>query len=402
MPEASLVREKLDQAVRLLNELGLDAWLTLVSETGLSRDPALVLIYPNEVTWLSAFLVTRSGERLAILGRYDAENAVRLGAYSQVIPYDQSARPLLADALHRVAPDRLAVNFSRDDPAADGLTYGLKLVLDEVLAEAGLGPERVVSSEAFLSSLRGRKTPAEVAAIRRAVSRTESMLDEVGPQIRPGVTERQLAAYLHQRMHAENLEPAWELQGDPIVNTGPSAEGPGHAGPTDRPVEPGHLVHFDFGLRLEGFCADIQRMWYVLRPGESQPPVEVQPVWEAVQAALSAGARALRPGKRGWEVDQAARDTLVERGMPEYLHAFGHHLGRAAHDGSTVLGPRWERYGRTPDGQIEAGNVFAIELGAPVPGIGWIYLEEDVHVVEGGIEWLSHPQTELRVVKAEG
>ena len=69
------------------------------------------------------------------------------------------------------------------------------------------------------------------------------------------------------------------------------------------------------------------------------------------------------------------------------------------HDGATVLGPRWERYGETPNGIVEAGNVFAIELGAPVPGMGWIYLEEDVHVADDGLAWLSRPQTRLRLVR---
>ena len=72
MDDTRFVREKLDQAVQLLDPFGLDLWLTFVQETGLRGDPALVLIYPHDVTWQSAFLVGRGGERLAIVGRYDA------------------------------------------------------------------------------------------------------------------------------------------------------------------------------------------------------------------------------------------------------------------------------------------------------------------------------------------
>jgi Xaa-Pro aminopeptidase len=64
------------------------------------------------------------------------------------------------------------------------------------------------------------------------------------------------------------------------------------------------------------------------------------------------------------------------------------------------LGPRWERYGTTPDGVIEVGNVFAIELGVEVVGHGWVNLEEDVLVTDSGIEWLSSPQTDLWLVQA--
>jgi Xaa-Pro aminopeptidase len=70
------------------------------------------------------------------------------------------------------------------------------------------------------------------------------------------------------------------------------------------------------------------------------------------------------------------------------------------HDGATLLGPRWERYGNTPYGVVEAGNCFTLELGVHVPGYGLVSLEEDVLVTESGVEWLSTPQTDLIVVKA--
>ncbi|MCX6069986.1 MAG: M24 family metallopeptidase [Chloroflexi bacterium] len=123
---------------------------------------------------------------------------------------------------------------------------------------------------------------------------------------------------------------------------------------------------------------------------------------QTVRRSLLAGAEALHSGKRGWEVDRAARSTIAAGGLPEYKHSFGHHLSRVTHDGATVLGPRWERYGSRPDGIIEAGNVFAIELGAEGPGYGWVCLEQDVRVTDTGIEWLSMPQAELWIVPASG
>jgi Xaa-Pro aminopeptidase len=183
-----------------------------------------------------------------------------------------------------------------------------------------------------------------------------------------------------------------------LVNTGPDSA-IGHAAPSDLVVQQGHLVHFDFGIKQNGFCSDIQRMWYVLETDESVPPSEILHAWDAVRAALLAGAGALKPGVRGWEVDQVARQKLVDQGFPEYQHAFGHHLGRVAHDGSTLLGPRWDRYGSTPDGVVEKDNVFAIELGVKVEKRGWVYLEENVLVGEDGLEWLSTPQTELLLIR---
>jgi Xaa-Pro aminopeptidase len=394
---SSLIREKLAQAVDLLRVFQLDLWLTFVHETSLVRDPALDLLCPFHLTWHSALMVHRSGESVAIVGRYDASNLERLQAFSRVIAYDRSIRPLLVEQLRGWRPQRVALNISRSDPASSGLTHGLKLVLDEMLAEAGILPDQVVSAESYLASLRGRKTASEVERVRAAVRSTEALIEELGPQIRIGRSERELADFLHARIRSLGLEPSWDWETDPAINIGPDSP-IGHAGPADWTVAPGHLVHIDFGVRRDGFCADLQRMWYVLRPGESQPPPIILRTWQTVRQSLLAGAEALRPGQRGWEVDQAARNTITAGGLPEYKHAFGHHLGRVTHDGATVLGPRWERYGSTPEGIIEAGNVFAIELGAEVPGHGWVCLEEDVRVTETGIEWLSAPQTELWIL----
>ena len=82
-------------------------------------------------------------------------------------------------------------------------------------------------------------------------------------------------------------------------------------------------------------------------------------------------------------------------GYPEYQHATGHHVGRAAHDGGGVLGPRWERYGRMPFVPIEVGNVFTLELGIENTGAGYIGLEEMVLVTDDGCEFLTSPQSEL-------
>ena len=98
----------------------------------------------------------------------------------------------------------------------------------------------------------------------------------------------------------------------------------------------------------------------------------------------------LRPGVVGWQVDAAARASLVAASFPEPMYALGHQLGRTAHDGGTVLAPRWDRYGTAPFGVVEEGNVFTVEYGTAVPGRGYIGLEEDVLVTSDGVEWLSN------------
>jgi len=89
----------------------------------------------------------------------------------------------------------------------------------------------------------------------------------------------------------------------------------------------------------------------------------------------------------------------VDAGYPEYMHALGHLLGRSAHDGATVLAPRWERYAGINEMPVEAGNVFTLELHVVVPERGVMSLEEDVLVTADGVEYLSTPQRELRIIR---
>src|SRR5512139_195853 len=87
-----LIREKLDQAVAILKELDIDAWMTFVRETSLSPDPCLDLILGFDMVWTSAFIVTRDNQRIAIVGYHDQENVKELGTYTSVIPYVQGIR----------------------------------------------------------------------------------------------------------------------------------------------------------------------------------------------------------------------------------------------------------------------------------------------------------------------
>ena len=124
----------------------------------------------------------------------------------------------------------------------------------------------------------------------------------------------------------------------------------------------------------------------------------MQRAFAVVRGAIEVGGQHLRPGTAGWQVDEVAREFIVDNGYPEYMHAFGHMMGRVAHDGATVLGPRWERYKGICELPIEVGNVFTLELHVVVEGRGIMSLEEDVVVTADDVVYLSTPQKEMRYI----
>ncbi len=388
-----LVSEKLRQAVDILAEKDIDLWLTFVRETSQVSDPVLKLILGFDLTWQSALMISKTGECIAIVGHFDADNVRRVGGYDTVLGYHQSMREPLLEVLGRLDPRSIAINYSENDPAADGLTHGMFGLLFRHLANTPYAT-RLISAEDVIGALRGRKSRSELARIRQAIATTEQILEELNARLTPGQTERQLSAWVRQRVEELSLDFAWEPEYCPTLTAGPDSPY-GHTMPGEWQTRRGQTLQIDFGVQERGFVADLQRTWYFLDEAETKPPDEVQRAFDAVRAAIEAGRAALRPGVVGWEVDAAGRNTITEWGYPEYQHALGHQIGRSAHDGSTILGPRWERYQRTPYGIVEEGNAFTLELGVYVPGRGFIGLEEDVLVTASGCEYLSTPQTEL-------
>jgi Xaa-Pro aminopeptidase len=257
---------------------------------------------------------------------------------------------------------------------------------------------RLTSAEGVISALRGRKTPAEIARIRKAIRHTLEIFDEVTGFLAPGKTEQDVARFILKHVRARGLELAWSADHCPAVFTGPEHAG-AHFGPTTRRIARGHVLNIDFGVKVDGYCSDLQRTWYIARKSEATAPAEVRRGFTVIRDAIRLAAAAMKPGAVSWAVDAAARDHIVAQGYPEYPHALGHQVGRAAHDGGVGLLPRWERYGRLPFGTLEAGQVFTIEPRLPVPGYGVATIEEIVWLGERGVTFLSKPQSKLWIVR---
>jgi Xaa-Pro aminopeptidase len=305
MDDRKLLKEKLAQATNILNEYDVDVWLTFARETVLMPDPALELILGLNVTWHSAFLISRTGHHIAIVGHFDAENIRNLGAYSEVVGYHRGIGKHLLAALDSLSPNSIALNYSQSDFSADGLTLGNYKTLLSYL-EGTPYKERLCSAERIIGSLRGRKTKTEIDRVRAAVATTERLFDEVEGFVQLGMSQRQIADFVHKRIEALDLGYAWEEQYNPIVTCGPHSPY-GHVAPGDVPLEKGHTLHMDLGVMQDGYCSDMHRMWYVLDDGETAAPPDVQHAFDTVYGAIKEAEAVLKHGVPGWQVEAASR-----------------------------------------------------------------------------------------------
>lgn len=394
----SLLQEKATQAIEILKETEIDLWLTFVRETSGVRDPVLdFLVGPRDLTWESALMFTRSGKRIAIVGNLEKNEIEKLGIFDTVLGYDEGIGSLLLETFQRLDPDEVAVNTSQNNVQADGLTHAMYEMMVDYLNGSSYA-ERIISSEPVINALRGRKTQTELARIRKAVEITDRIFRQTFEHVRAGMSEKEIAAFMHTQIKEAGVDFAWPRESNPAVNSGPDSP-IGHSGPTDIQVRPGHLLHFDFGVEYEEYCSDIQRMGYVLREGEGTAPPEVQRGFDIIRQAIEEARAAMKPGRQGVEIDTIARRVVTEAGYSEYKHALGHQLGRAAHDGGALLGPLWEKYGDAPKLNLEIGQVYTIEPSLTVPGYGIVGLEEDIVMTESGAEYLGAVQEELVLFK---
>jgi Xaa-Pro aminopeptidase len=223
-----------------------------------------------------------------------------------------------------------------------------------------------------IEQLRTVKDPSELELLATACRISAQAVADTFAQIRPGLTERQLAAVLDRRMAELGAErPAF----DTIVASGPNGAIPHHA-PTDRPMRRGDLITMDFGALYGGYHADMTRTVALGEPAGWQ-----REIYELVAAAQRSGIEAARPEADVADVDAAARDLIRDAGHGEHFqHGLGHGVGLEVHEAPTI------GYSRT--GKLADRVPITVEPGVYLPGRGGVRIE-DVLVVGAGGEGLA-------------
>jgi Xaa-Pro aminopeptidase len=391
-----LLKEKMNQACEILREFNIDCWITFVRETQVNGDPVLPFLVDADLTWHSALIISSTGRTTAIVGEYDKKSIEDTGAYDEVIGYIQGIKSHFIGTMRLLNPNSIAINFSEGSEICDGLSHGMYLTLHTYLAEIGY-ENRLLSAEKIISALRQRTTISELSYIREAIWATEQIFHKAGSFIRPGRTEKEIADFMKKEVEAAHLQLAWEARICQGVFTGPdTAEA--HYMPTDRKVAPGHILNMDFGVKVNGYCADLQRTFYIRKNDEEKAPADVVKGFEILIRAIESSRQALKPGVCGHEIDHIAREIVVSAGYDEFPHGLGHQVGRFAHDGTALLGPPWEKYANKPFEPIEKGMVFTLEPRLTVPERGIATVEEMVVVTNESADYLSTPQTELFLI----
>ncbi|MEV4798870.1 Xaa-Pro peptidase family protein [Nonomuraea sp. NPDC049421] len=242
--------------------------------------------------------------------------------------------------------------------------------------------EGLVPLGPVVERLRAVKDEQELDLIRTACAITDQAFADVAPRIAPGMTEREPARLLEQRMAELGADkPAF----DTIVAAGENGAVPHHS-PTGRELRAGDLVTIDFGARYQGYHADMTRTVSLGPPAAWQ-----RELYDLVAEAQRAGRHALTPGAGAREVDSAARSVVARAGHGEHFrHGLGHGVGLEIHE-EPFLGPS-----RT--GRLEDRVPITVEPGVYLPDRGGVRIEDTLVTREGGPELFTKTTKELLVL----
>jgi Xaa-Pro aminopeptidase len=321
--------------------------------TAFTGSAGVLLLLPDEVVLITDF-------------RYASQAPAEVGAAARVEVVEQDTWERAARVLQART---LSLGFEEES-----VTVRTRRRLDD------LGPGiDVQATRGLVESLRARKDPGEVAAIRQAARLAGEAFQAALPAVRGGVIERDVAARLEFELRRRGSE--WHPF-PTIVASGPRSALP-HARTADRPLRAGDFVVVDFGAQVDGYCADLTRTVVMGRADERQ-----RVVYELVREAQARALTGLRAGMSGRDGDALARGVIEARGFGEaFGHSLGHGVGLEVHEAP--------RLSRSNTDALPEGAVVTVEPGVYLPGWGGVRLEDDIHLTGAGGELLSDGRTEL-------
>ncbi len=237
--------------------------------------------------------------------------------------------------------------------------------------------------DAAIEQGRRVKTPEELKNLRAAQALTDDGFSYIIERLSPGRTERDVALELETYLRKNGSE---GVSFDFIVASGENGSCP-HAVPSDRKLQKGDFITFDFGAVVGGMHSDMTRTVALSAVSDKQ-----KELYDVVLSAQLAALAKIAPGALCAEVDKAARDVIAAAGYGDcFGHGTGHGVGFEIHEAPN-LSPRAGKK------TLEMGNVVTVEPGIYLPGVGGVRIEDMALVTESGHENLTKSKKSLLIL----
>ncbi|MCQ2437459.1 MAG: Xaa-Pro peptidase family protein [Clostridia bacterium] len=244
----------------------------------------------------------------------------------------------------------------------DVLTYDNAAALKKAVGEVSFK-----SLGNIIEEMRNFKDAGEIADMCKACEITCKAFVNLLDKLHTGLTEKQCKAMLDYEMLMLGSD---GIAFDTIAAAGVNGSLP-HAIPGDHVIAEGELLTFDFGAKINGYCADVTR---TVAFGKLSP--ELKAIYDSVLTAQKMALDAIRPGVVAGDVDRIAREYLDARYPGAFGHSLGHGVGLFIHE-NIRLGPDSKTV-------LLPGHVVTVEPGVYIPGLGGCRIEDTIIMTEDG------------------
>ena len=316
-------------------------------------------------------LVTRRGSWYFTDSRYTeaADKAIGDAAVIREVSREKPFSALINEALAEAGAEKAGFEEQRMT-VAEHAVYSEKL-------HCTLTP-----ASSLMTELRGSKDEEELSCMTAAQRIAEGALEQILKEIRPGMTEKEIAARLNYLMVSAGAE---KTAFDTSVASGPNGSMP-PAVPGMRKVREGDFITMDFGCVYKGYCSDMTRTVALGRPSD-----EMRNVYDIVLQAQLAGIAAAKAGVTGAVIDGAARKVIQDAGYGVYFgHSFGHSLGIDIHEAPNAAPGN--------DKPMPDGAVVSAEPGIYLPGKFGVRIEDVMILRPDGAQVITKAPKALLVL----
>jgi len=335
---------------------------------------AVIIKDPYTIRYLTNFtgdssLLAADGRRAVLItdGRYTYQAREQV-KYCQVFEYKSEQPDSIWEAAAKVVSEACKVGFDSDT----------SLYTEIVALKKYLGSNHDVVPVSF-KDLRIIKDETELKSLWQAFKIADAAFERMLGDVKPGITEKELAAHLEYYMRSFGSE---GVSFDTIVASGYRSAMP-HGAASDKKIELGDFVTFDFGAIYGGYHSDCTRT-IVMGMANSWH----KEIYSVVEEAQYRGVKAAMPGMTGAELDSLVRGYIEKRGYGKnFSHGLGHGVGLEIHELPLI-----NKRGNIP---LEPGMTFSIEPGIYIPGKGGVRIEDTVVLTKEGAQVLTGLKKQL-------
>ena len=311
-----------------------------------------------------ALLITDTQLLLTTDSRFETQARMEAPLYD-IYTYKSGLIKALPDLLKRFETKKLGFESQR-------ISYQNYTKITEQL-KSDLPAVELVPTENIIEDQRVLKELDEIEIIRKALLIAENIFKDFSNTLRPGITEKEAAWAMEKGMREGGAD---MLSFPVIVAAGENSALP-HAIPSNRLMQRGEPILFDWGVRFNGYCSDISRTLFLDTIDKN-----FQKVYQAVFDAQQMSIDAIKPGVSSKSVDAVARNHIDKKGFKDkFGHGLGHGVGLSVHEAP--------RLSPLKDDTLEPGMIITVEPGIYLPGQGGVRLENMIRVKEDGAEVLN-------------